>query len=105
MREAYVLAAFSDRERELIVRDDHLHPMLVLVDNHLGNLGGSERTAYEFGLVVGPRHDIDLFAAQFLHHRLHARPLHPDPSSDPGVVAVLRVNRTLVASTPHSRLL
>jgi len=42
--------------------------MLVFVDDHLGDLGRGERAADQLGLVVGPRHDVDFFAAQFLNY-------------------------------------
>src|SRR5436309_8930623 len=35
MGQSHVLSALSDRERKLIVGDDHLHPVFVFVDDHL----------------------------------------------------------------------
>src|SRR5215472_2655428 len=37
MSQPHVLTALADRQRKLVVRNDHLHAVLVLIDNHLGN--------------------------------------------------------------------
>src|ERR1700731_104841 len=79
--------------------------MLVLVDDHLGDLGRSECAADQFGLIVGPRHDVDFLAAQLLHHRLHARALHPDAGADRIDVGILGINRDLCAAAGLARTL
>src|SRR5207245_1661408 len=80
--EPYVLALLADRERELVVGDDDLHALVVLVHDDLRDLGRRERAADELGLIAGPRHDVDLFAAQLLDDGLHARALHADARAD-----------------------
>ena len=71
--------------------------MLVLVDNHLGDFRRGQCAADQFGLIVGPRHDIDLLAAQLLHHRLNASALHSDAGADRIDVAILGIDRNLGA--------
>ena len=41
--EAHVLAAPADGERKLVVGDDHLDPLGILVEHHLGDLGRLQR--------------------------------------------------------------
>mgnify|MGYP003693925623 CR=1 FL=1 len=41
--EPHVLAAPADRERELLVGHHHLDALAVLVEHHLGDLGGRQR--------------------------------------------------------------
>src|SRR5262249_22581421 len=42
------------------------------------DLGWCESPADVFGMIWNPVHDIDFFAAEFLHHRLHSGALHAD---------------------------
>ncbi len=105
MRQTHVLAALANRQRQLIVGDDHLHRVLVLVDYHLGDLGRRQRAAHQLGLIVGPWHDVDLLAAQLLHHRLYAGALHPDARADRIDVRILGIDRHLGASAGLARAL
>src|SRR4029077_10988436 len=105
MREAHVLAALANRERELIVGHDHFHRVLVLVDYHLGDFCRRECAADQLGLVVGPRHDVDFFAAQFLDDRLHAGAFHPDACADRVDVGILGIDRDFGASAGLARAL
>jgi len=56
----------------------------------LETLAGASARHNELGLVVGPRHDVDFLAAQFLHDGLHAVPFirrmrRPDRRPNPSV--------------------
>src|SRR5208283_3934756 len=105
MREANVLPALADCQRELIVGHDHFHRMLVLVDYHLRDFCRRQRAADQFGLVVGPRHDVDFLAAQLLHHRLDARAFHPDARADRVDIRILRVDGNFGAAARLARAL
>src|SRR5262249_46687085 len=50
-------------------------------------------------------HDVDLFAAQFLNHGLHAGSLHSDTRADRIDVGILRVNGDLGAPSGFTRAL
>src|SRR4029453_4362512 len=93
--EPHVLALAADRERELVVGDDHVHRLLALVDDHLGDLGGRERAAHVARRIGAPRHDVDALAAQLLHDGLHAAALHADARADRVDVVVARRDRDL----------
>src|SRR5579875_1294969 len=105
MGQTHVLAAFADRKRELIVGDDHLHGMLILVDDYLGHLGRGQRAAHQLGLIFGPGDDVDFFTAQFLDHRLHARSLHADTGADRIDVGIVGINRHFGAAAGFARAL
>ncbi len=100
-RQPHVLALAADRERELVVGDDHVHRLGALVDDHLRNLRGRERAAHVARRIRAPGHDVDALAAQLLHHRLHATALHADAGADRIDVAVARRDGDLRA---HARL-
>src|SRR5438094_6135794 len=75
--------------------------MLVVVHDDLRHLGRRERAAHVLRRVARPRHDVDLLAAQLLHHRLHARTAHADAGADRIDVAVVGGDRDL---RPPARL-
>ena len=87
--ELHVLAAPPDRKAELIVGHDDLGLVLLLVHQHLADLGGSQRIDDEVRGVGRPRDDVDLLALQLLHHRLDAAAAHADAGAD-------RVDRAVV---------
>src|SRR5690606_37157315 len=80
--EADVLALAADRERELLVGDDELHPPVGLVDDDLVDLGRLDRRADEARRIPIPGDDVDLLAAQLLDDRLDARALHADARAE-----------------------
>ena len=102
-RQADVLPLFADRERELVVGDDHFHGALVLVHDDLGDLRRRERAADVLRLVGGPWHDVDLLAAELLHDRLHARTAHADARADRIDIAVVGVDGDLRAPAGLAR--
>jgi hypothetical protein len=55
-----VLAAPTDRERELRLGNDNLDATRVLVENDLGDLGRSKRVDEEARLILDPLDDVDL---------------------------------------------
>ena len=75
-RQAHVLPAPADGQRKLVVGDDDLHRPVLVVEQHAADLGRLQRVADETGGVVVPGNDVNLLAAQLLHHRLHAATLH-----------------------------
>src|SRR5262249_23918697 len=85
-----VLSLLADGERELIVRDDHLHGVLVLVHDDARHLRGRQRAADVLRGIGGPVDDVDLLVAQLLHYRLHAGTPHADAGADRVDVAVVR---------------
>src|SRR5439155_11067304 len=94
-RQADVLPLLPDRERQLVVRDDHLHRPLVLVHDDLGDLCRRQRTADVLRGIGRPRHDVDLLTAQLLHDRLHPRPAHSHARTNGVDIAVMRHDREL----------
>ena len=71
-----VLTLASDGQGELLIGDDDLHAVGLLVQQDLGDLGGSQRTADIFGLLRDPVDDVDLLSPKLLHHRLNPGSLH-----------------------------
>ena len=57
------------------------------------DLGGRDRVAHEARRILVVRDDVDLLAAQLLHHRLDAGALHADAGADRIDVAVARATR------------
>ena len=76
--ELHVLPPLSDREKELLLGDDHLHALPGLVHQHPDDLGRLKGVADEPGGVLVPGDDVDPLAAQLLHDALHAGSLHAD---------------------------
>src|SRR5260370_15780322 len=85
-----VLAAAADGEAQLVVGHDHLGLVLLLVHQHLADLGGSQRVDDEVRGVVRPRDDFGLLALQLLHHGLPAAAAPADAGAD-------RIDRAVVA--------
>ena len=65
------------------------------VDETRDDLGGRDRVAHEARRIVVVGDDVDLLAAQLLHHRLHARALHADAGADRVDVAVARADTAI----------
>src|SRR5262249_37634961 len=81
-RKTHVLASTSDRQRQLLVRNDDLDTLLVFIQHNLCHFGRRKRIYDERGDIVRPRNDVDLLALQLVHHRLHARAAHADAGAD-----------------------
>ena len=96
--QADVLAAAADRDVLLLVRDDDLDPLGVGVEHDLADLGRRQRVDDEGGGVGRPGDDVDLLAAQLLHHRLDAAAAHADAGADRIDAAVLGDHRDLGAA-------
>ncbi len=75
-RQANILTPPANRQRQLIVGNDHIHRSGILVDDHLGNLRRRKCAVHVAGRVFIPGHDIDALAPEFLHHRLDPAALH-----------------------------
>ncbi len=99
--QAHVLATASNRQAELVVRNDQLHGHIVLVDEHLGDLGRADGVGDEARRVFDVRHDVNLLTVEFLHNRLHTRTAHADTRADRIDVTVTAVDRHFGA---HARL-
>jgi hypothetical protein len=67
------------------------------VDDHSSDLGGRYRVANKARRIFAVGDDVDLFAAQLLHHRLDARALDADAGADRVHVAIARANGNLAA--------
>ena len=91
--QAHVLAPSADRQRELVVRDDHVHRLLRLVDDHLRDGRRRQRAAHIAGGIRAPRHDVDPLAPQLLDDGLDAAALHAYAGADRIDVAVARDDR------------
>src|SRR4030095_9565671 len=98
-RQTHVLTLLADRERQLLVLDDHFHDALAVVDDrHALHLGRAERVGDEGNRIFRPFHDVDLFAAELADDGLDARALHSHAGADRIDAAVPRINRTLCAT-------
>src|SRR6185436_7448233 len=93
-----VLPLLADRQRQLLVFDDHFHhPVLVVDDRHALHLRRAEAVGDEGNRVLGPFDDVDLLAAELADDRLHAGALHADAGADRVDVALARHHRDLGA--------
>src|SRR5579871_3560549 len=81
-REAHVLAAPADGQRQLLVRNDDLDALVFLVHHHLGHFRRRERIDQEGGFVRRPGDDVDLLALQLGDHGLDAAAAHADAGAD-----------------------
>ncbi len=80
--EAHVLAAATDGERKLVIGHNHFDAAFFFVQHHAADSCRLQSVDDEGGGVFRPRNDVDLFALQFLHHRLNAATLHADAGAD-----------------------
>ena len=78
----HVLTTPANRERELLVRHNHFHPLAVFIEYDLRDFGGCERIDHEVGGIGGPGNDVDLLTLQLVDHRLHARAAHANAGAD-----------------------
>ena len=81
-RQADVLPASADGLAQLIIRDDQFHGERVFVDQHARHLRRLDGVAHEARRVLAVRDDVDLLAAELLHHGLDSRALHPHAGAD-----------------------
>ncbi len=81
---------------KLLVRHHDFDAAGFLVHHHLGHFGGRQRVHHEGRGLRRPGDDVDLFALQLLHHRLHAAAAHADAGAD-------RVDRAVAADHRHFR--
>ena len=77
-----VEAFLADRERELIVGDDHGRLARVVVDVDLAHAGRRQRLRDESRRLGVPRDDVDLLAAQLRDDHPHARASRADARAD-----------------------
>ena len=81
-RQAGVLALAADRQRQLVVGDDHGRLLGLVVDEHLAHARGRERLGDEAGGLVVEGDDVDLLAAQLGHDHAHARAARAHAGAD-----------------------
>src|SRR5262249_58725946 len=97
-REANVLAFLADRQRQLLVLDNHFHHAIAVVDDRDAlHLRRAERVGHEGDRILRPFDDVDLLAAQLADDGLDAGALHADAGADRIDVALARVDRDLGA--------
>src|SRR4051812_40612794 len=77
-----VLALAPDRQRELVVGDDHRRLLVGVVHEHLAHARRAERLRHEAGGLVVVGDDVDLLAAQLGDDHAHARAARPDAGAD-----------------------
>ena len=80
--EAGVLAVTADRQRELVVGDDHGRLALVVVDDHLADPRRRERLGDEAGGLVVVGNDVDLLAAELGYDHPHPGAAGADAGAD-----------------------
>ena len=78
----------------MLVRHNHLDPLVLFVHHHFGNLGWCERIDDKCRLVTAPLNDVDLFALQLGYHRLHAATAHTNTGTN-------RINRAVIGDHGH----
>src|SRR5690606_26453992 len=93
----HVLPLAADRQAQLLVRHHQLHPVIGLVDDHLVHLGRLNGVDDVAGRIAIVGHDVDLLAAQLLHHGLDARPFDADAGAHRIDVGVAAGDRDLAA--------
>src|SRR5262245_17435704 len=80
--EAGVLTVAPDRQRELVVGDDHGRLLRLVVNEHLAHARRRERLGDEPGGLVVVGDDVDLLAAQLRYDHAHAGAARADAGSD-----------------------
>ncbi len=81
-RQANVLTAATDGQRQLIVGHHHFDAAIIFVEHNAADGSRLERVDHEGRGVFRPGDDVDLFALQFLHDSLHAAALHADAGAN-----------------------
>ena len=76
--QAYVLTPFANGHGEEFVGYDHLHGLILFVDDDPGYLRRGQRIADKFCCIHMPGNNVDFFTPQLLHHVLHPAALHSD---------------------------
>ena len=105
--QTHVLALLPDGERELLVIDDDLEPLVRGIDQvHAVDLGRVQRVRDEGAGVIGVLHDIDLFSAHLADDRLDARAFHADAGAYGVDITVLGPDGDLgaLSGIPHGLL-
>src|SRR4029450_10903469 len=97
--EPHVLTASADRQRELLVRHNDLNAFPVFIKHDLCHLGRRQRVDDKSSNVGRPRNNVDLFALQFVHHRLDARTPHANAGANGVDRRIARDHRDLGART------
>src|SRR3954453_7618574 len=82
-----VLALAADRQRELVVGDDHRRLLVGVVDEDLAHARGAQSLGHEAGGLIVVGDDVDLLAAQLRDDHAHARAARPDAGAH-GIDAV-----------------
>src|SRR6478736_2212727 len=98
-RQAHVLPLAPDGQGQLLVGYDELHAMVGLVDDDFVYFGRLDRVDDVTRRILVVRNDVDLLAAQLLHHRLHARALDTDTCADGVHVGAARSDGNLAAGS------
>ncbi len=105
-RQANILPPPANRQRKLIVGNNHIHGTGAFVDNDPGNLCRGERAVHVTCRVRVPGHDIDPLAAKLLDDGLDSASLHAHAGTHGIHIVVLRGNSDLRAAArlPSRRL-
>jgi hypothetical protein len=96
-REAGVLAVAADRQRELIVGDDHRGLLGLVVDEDLTDPCRGEGLGHEAGRLLVVRDDVDLLAAQLGDDHAHSGAARPHAGADRVDAVRMRDDRDLRA--------
>ncbi len=76
------MAIAADRQRELVVGNDHGRLALLVIDDHLAHPGRGERLGDEPSRLVVMGNDVDLLAAQLGNDHPHPRTARADAGAD-----------------------
>ena len=80
--QTHVLPAPADRQRQLFIRHHHFDLAGFFVDHNLADFRRLQGVDKERGLILVPRNNVDLFALQFVDHRLNPAAAHPHAGPD-----------------------
>ncbi len=93
--EPHVLPPPPDGEAELVVGHHDLDALGLLVEHHLGHLGGGERVDHEGRRVGRPLDDVDLLALELGDDGLDPAAAHADAGADGVDARIVRDHRNL----------
>jgi hypothetical protein len=80
--QANILAATANGDCQVLLVDDHVHAVLVFIDDDRADFSRRQRANHELCRISRPENDVNSFTGQFIGHRRDSRSTHADAGTD-----------------------